>query len=280
MFSVLETDESVIVIADTGNRAQIVYSLDNGTGYKMGWIPSSAIKTNSTSASLKGDVNNDGKVDQTDLDLLKKYMVGINMSINQSNADMNDDGQITIVDVSRLADKVNNQTLSLAPTPATQINLDVPLYKQTDPQWKKKTIGSNTIGAIGCTVTSLTMKYNYHNHTNLTPPEMVEKLRPFSNNDIIWDNVKNRLGYTTELVTNKPRLDNGWLTKIYNQLKHNNPVVIGAYSYHWVVVKGYTGTSTTNFNAADFQINDPSNNFTNLQQFINKYNGGLRGIVY
>ena len=70
------------------------------------------------------------------------------------------------------------------------------------------------------------------------------------------------------------------MRKIYTQLRNGKPVIIGAYNYHWVVVTGYTGNSTTNFNASDFRINDPSNPFTNLQQFINKYNGGLRGIVY
>lgn len=36
-------DEEVTVVADNGNRAQIIYRLDNGTGYKMGWVPSSIV---------------------------------------------------------------------------------------------------------------------------------------------------------------------------------------------------------------------------------------------
>lgn len=39
----VSNNEPVIVIADNGNRAQIIYRLDNGTGYKLGWIPSSAV---------------------------------------------------------------------------------------------------------------------------------------------------------------------------------------------------------------------------------------------
>ena len=39
----VSNNESVIVVADNGSRAQIVYRLDNGTGYKMGWVPSSAV---------------------------------------------------------------------------------------------------------------------------------------------------------------------------------------------------------------------------------------------
>lgn len=39
----VSNNEGVIVVADNGNRAQIVYRLDNGTGYKLGWIPSSSV---------------------------------------------------------------------------------------------------------------------------------------------------------------------------------------------------------------------------------------------
>ena len=39
-------DEDVTVVADNGNRAQIIYRLDNGTGYKMGWVPSSVVPPN------------------------------------------------------------------------------------------------------------------------------------------------------------------------------------------------------------------------------------------
>ena len=37
------SNEDVTVVADNGNRAQIIYRLDNGTGYKMGWVPSSVV---------------------------------------------------------------------------------------------------------------------------------------------------------------------------------------------------------------------------------------------
>ena len=37
-------DEDVTVVADNGNRAQIIYRLNNGTGYKMGWVPSNVVK--------------------------------------------------------------------------------------------------------------------------------------------------------------------------------------------------------------------------------------------
>ena len=39
-------NEDVTVVADNGNRAQIIYRLNNGTGYKMGWVPSSIVANN------------------------------------------------------------------------------------------------------------------------------------------------------------------------------------------------------------------------------------------
>lgn len=39
-------NEEVTVVADNGNRAQIIYRLNNGTGYKMGWVPSSIVANN------------------------------------------------------------------------------------------------------------------------------------------------------------------------------------------------------------------------------------------
>ena len=50
----VSNNESVIVVADNGNRAQIVYRLDNGTGYKMGWGPSSAVRGSNTNHNPQG----------------------------------------------------------------------------------------------------------------------------------------------------------------------------------------------------------------------------------
>ena len=334
----------------------------------------------------RGDVNGDDRIDQSDVELMRKYMVGMvsESQINKANADMNGDGTVDISDFAMLTDKVDNQsqvnhnpqgqvqvaegtapnTLHVRgiaydednpnastrlhvyvgggagsgapsyeirtngsnrifddtrnvgrsgnqhvyvyalndygsgenkeiwngyvniPSDSTVINLNVTLLKQNDPQWKDVRISSNTIGGVGCTITSLAMKYNYHNNTNITPTEMMRKLS-FSGNSIIWSSV-NRLGYTTYMVDNRPQPNNEWFNKIYTQLKAGKPVIVGAYqvnssgklAQHWVVVKGYSGNSTSSFNVADFQINDPMNPFSNLQQFFGKYNRGLRGIVY
>lgn len=36
-------NESILVVSKQGNRCQIIYKLDNGTGYKMGWVPNSSL---------------------------------------------------------------------------------------------------------------------------------------------------------------------------------------------------------------------------------------------
>jgi hypothetical protein len=282
----VSNNESVIVIADNGSRAQILYRLNNGTGYKVGWVPSSAVNPRpNPNPVLKGDVNGDGKVNNSDVELLKNYLYeGVPESqINKANADVTGDGKIDIYDVTKLVEMVYDKP---TPPPSPTINLNVRLLKQNDPQWKNVPISSNTIGGVGCTITSLAMKYNYHNNANITPPEMMRRLS-FSGNSIIWSSV-NKLGYTTYMVDNRPQPNNEWFNRIYTQLKAGKPVIVGAYqinskgqlAQHWVVVKGYSGNSTTNFSAADFQINDPMNPFNNLQQFFGKYNKGLRGIVY
>ena len=54
------SNEEVTVVADDGNRAQIIYRLDNGTGYKMGWVPSSIVRGDG--GNNGGNTNNDNKV--------------------------------------------------------------------------------------------------------------------------------------------------------------------------------------------------------------------------
>lgn len=103
-------NEDVTVVADNGNRAQIVYRLNNGTGYKMGWVPSSVVRGGGGNVTnIKGDLNNDGRVDNADLDLMRDYMIERigDSAINKNNADIDGNGQITVSDFSRLSDMIN-----------------------------------------------------------------------------------------------------------------------------------------------------------------------------
>ena len=56
---------------------------------------------------LKGDVNGDGKVTQADVYTLNQYYVGNTTNIDMDNADMNDDGRISLTDIDRVQNLVN-----------------------------------------------------------------------------------------------------------------------------------------------------------------------------
>lgn len=62
-----------------------------------------SIPKGSTCGQLKGDVNGDGRVDESDVKLLEQYIVQLVDSLPcPKNADMNEDGRITLTDVARL----------------------------------------------------------------------------------------------------------------------------------------------------------------------------------
>lgn len=62
----VSNNESVIVLADNGNRAQILYRLDNGTGYKVGWVPSSTVAASRNVNPAPNNINRNpqGSVEQ------------------------------------------------------------------------------------------------------------------------------------------------------------------------------------------------------------------------
>lgn len=55
---------------------------------------------------MKGDVNNDGHVNISDVTALIDYILSSDSEINQSNADTNSDGSINISDVTNLIDMI------------------------------------------------------------------------------------------------------------------------------------------------------------------------------
>ncbi len=152
-----------------------------------------------------------------------------------------------------------------------QVSLNVPNYKQYN--YPNTYIGTKTIKAIGCTLTSCAMAYSYNTGTNTTPDIMRNKLK-FSNNDLIWSSLNNvGLSYSGNYNC---KINNSIMSTIYSKLKSGRPVIIGGKSssggQHWVLVKGYTGNSSTSFSSSSFTINDPnSTSRTTLAQFLNAY---------
>lgn len=158
------------------------------------------------------------------------------------------------------------------------VKLNVPLYKQSDSRWRNVKIGTKTIGQIGCTTTCIAMVYSYNTGRTVYPNTVKNKLR-YANNDLYWNSIGN-VGLTSKLYN--CGISNSMLKTIYNKLKEGKPVIIGAVvpggaSQHWVVITGYTGTSTTNFSTADFIINDPGyQNCKTLKAFLANGSGADR----
>ena len=56
---------------------------------------------------LKGDVDDDGKITQKDLEVIRSYYIDHNVKINMDNADIDDDGKITAADISTVMHLAN-----------------------------------------------------------------------------------------------------------------------------------------------------------------------------
>lgn len=155
-------------------------------------------------------------------------------------------------------------------TSSKGINLNVPLYKQNDSRWKNVYIGNKTIGAVGCTTTCIAMVYSYNTGKTVYPNAVMKKLK-YSNNDLYWSSISN-VGLTSKSYN--CNMSNGIMATIYSKLKSGKPVIIGASTsqgdyQHWVVINGYTGSSTTNFSTGDFTIKDPGGyGYTTLKAFL------------
>ena len=162
------------------------------------------------------------------------------------------------------------KTSTSKPASNVTVKLNVPLMKQSDSRWKNVKIGTKTIGQIGCTTTCCAMVYSYNTGNTVYPHQVKSKLR-YSNNDLYWSSIGN-IGLTSKVYN--CGVSNSMLKTIYNKLKEGRPVIIGANNaagtaQHWVVITGYTGTSTTSFSTADFLINDPGyQNCTTLKAFL------------
>lgn len=156
---------------------------------------------------------------------------------------------------------------------STAVILNVPSFKQYDSRWASVKIGNKTIKQVGCLITSAAMAYSYKSGTTVYPDAMRSNLR-FSNNDLYWSSLT-PYGFAANKAYNC-RITNAMMASIYDQLKAGKPVILGGKKSsggtHYVVVTGYTGSSTTSFSASDFTINDPnSSNRKTLSDFVGTY---------
>lgn len=113
--SSISNGDDVWTVARQENYTQVVYP--TGSTYKMAWITNSDYDNyiasqsggGSSGTNLKGDVNNDGRVDREDVNLMRQYMIEAvgDSAINKNNADLNNDGEVGISDYSMLMDMIN-----------------------------------------------------------------------------------------------------------------------------------------------------------------------------
>lgn len=156
----------------------------------------------------------------------------------------------------------------------SSVKLSVPSYKQTDSRWASVKIGSSgkTISQIGCATTAIAMLESYRSGKTIYPDAMSKKLTYSSSGNVYWPT-------DYSIITSS----NGYFAKIYDLLKSNKPVLLGATTasgkQHWVVVTGFNGGDS--LTPAAFTINDPgSKTRDTLQQFLNAYPNFYKMLYY
>ena len=155
------------------------------------------------------------------------------------------------------------------------IRLSVPSYKQFDSRWKNVRLGSGsdtTIGAIGCTTTSIAMVESYRTGSTIYPDAMARKISYTSGGAVAaWP----RPYYQS--------VPSSYYTEILNRLKAGKPTIFAAKKsnggQHWVVITGYTGGSTTS--ASSYIINDPGSSYrTLLSEYLAAYPYYYKLLIY
>ena len=181
-------------------------------------------------------------------------------------------------------DPVESGSFLVKPSEEIAITLDVPYYKQNDPDWKNVVISTRTLGAVGCTTSCVAMVYSYQQGEEIDPGEMRDLLT-YSGNNITWDSVEKMLGVSVYSCEWK-KINTNTLQVILDQLQKGKPVILGgtatansSNNQHWVVVNGYLGNPAS-LKAEDFTVLDPGNKSRkNLASFLT-YKPYLYKMVY
>lgn len=149
---------------------------------------------------------------------------------------------------------------------SAKVQLNVPLYLQTDDRWAKVTLGNSgrTIYDIGCTTSCLAMSESFLQKKEILPPDMEKKLYYTSRGSLGWP-LKYDFCYDKSV----------YLEVVLEKLHKGIPVLIGSERKngrpHWVLITGYKGNGEE-LKEKDFVINDPlPYNRTNLAQYRKEY---------
>ena len=153
-----------------------------------------------------------------------------------------------------------------------KIDLDVPMYSQTDARWANLRLGNTlyTIRQCGCVVCGLAQIESYRKGQQITPTKMLKTLSFDSNGCVYWP------------AGSKAYWSSDYEVQIYKQLSNNNPVLVGAFTpsgkQHWVVATGYNTNSNT-LSISNITINDCSGRYSTLGEFLSQYSRFYK-IVY
>lgn len=149
---------------------------------------------------------------------------------------------------------------------SAKVQLNVPLYLQTDDRWAKVTLGNSgrTIYDIGCTTSCLAMSESFLQKKEILPSDMEKKLYYTSRGSLGWP-LKYDFCYDKSV----------YLEVVLEKLHKGIPVLIGSERKngrpHWVLITGYKGNGEE-LKEKDFIINDPlPYNRTTLAQYRKEY---------
>ena len=113
-YGYISNNDDVWTVARSGNYTQVIYPA--GSVYKTAWISNSdydnyiaqSTPTPTPTKRIKGDMNGDGKVNETDVELLKQYYFDEGGAY-VDYADIDNNGKIDLYDVTRLVEIVYDQ---------------------------------------------------------------------------------------------------------------------------------------------------------------------------
>lgn len=156
--------------------------------------------------------------------------------------------------------KLGNKYGFTVDTSTPSIKLNVPLFRQDDPQWSKEKLGystkGSTIGSAGCAITSISMVFKYYG-VQTDPKKLNTWLKAnngYSGGDVKWEIApgisKGKIKYIGRIDYTHVPAD---LNKIKSEIKNGNPVIAQVKAKsgkdHFVVITGYSGST--------YYINDP-----------------------